>query len=204
MGVEPYRGKADDREKRKRGFVEFAMDRWGDAVFRTALAQTRSKADAEDVFQDVFLTLFRKDTQFASQDHAKAWLLRVTLNRCRDLARSSWHRKRNAYSELEAVNLADNEPTPEEALTSGTFDLHNAVMSLPEPQRVAIHLFYVEECTTEEIAEITGCAPATVRTRLHRAREALKLKLRFPTSEPEPNHRKAPVNMTPQPRGGTL
>ena len=67
-----------------------AMADWGDAVYRLALGQTRSKADAEDVYQDVFMRLYGDATEFTSSEHLKAWLLRVTINRCRDLAKSNW------------------------------------------------------------------------------------------------------------------
>ena len=68
-------------------FLRQAMADWGDAVYRLALGQTRSRADAEDVYQDVFLRLLDSGTAFESPEHLKAWLLRVTVNRCRDLER---------------------------------------------------------------------------------------------------------------------
>ena len=74
-------------------FLKQAMADWGDAVYRLALGQTRSRADAEDVYQDVFLRLLDSGTAFESPEHLKAWLLRVTVNRCRDLARSGWQRR---------------------------------------------------------------------------------------------------------------
>ena len=74
-------------------FLKQAMADWGDAVYRLALGQTRSRADAEDVYQDVFLRLLDSGTAFESPEHLKAWLLRVTVNRCRDLARSGWKRR---------------------------------------------------------------------------------------------------------------
>ena len=61
-------------------FLKQAMADWGDAVYRLALGQTRSRADAEDVYQDVFLRLLDSDTAFESPEHLKAWLLRVTVN----------------------------------------------------------------------------------------------------------------------------
>ena len=78
-----------------------AMADWGDAVYRLALSQTRSKADAEDVYQDVyqdvFMRLYGDATEFTSSEHLKAWLLRVTINRCRDLAKSNWNRHTVAF-----------------------------------------------------------------------------------------------------------
>ena len=74
-------------------FLEDAMHRWGDTVLRLALSQLRDASDAEDVFQDVFVRLLKDRTAFNDDEHLKAWLLRVTVNRCRDLARSGWKRR---------------------------------------------------------------------------------------------------------------
>ena len=68
---------------RSDAFLRRAMDAWGDTVLRVALAQTGSPSDADDVFQDVFMRLLENDTAFENDEHLKAWLLRVTINRCR-------------------------------------------------------------------------------------------------------------------------
>ncbi len=74
-------------------FLEDAMHRWGDTVLRLALSQLRDASDAEDVFQDVFVRLLKDRTAFNDDEHLKAWLLRVTINRCRDIGRSGWKRR---------------------------------------------------------------------------------------------------------------
>lgn len=167
-----------------------AMDRFGDAVYRTALSHLRSTADAKDVFQDVFFRLLERKNPFASDDHLKAWLLRVTINRCRDLARLGWHRTRAALDSesLEAIPDSASESVHDQAFGSSKHDdLMRAVASLPDHLREVTHLFYAEDCSTEEIARIVGCAPATVRTRLHRARSALRQLLESaPDDEPGP------------------
>ena len=78
---------ADERPLRPDAFIRQAMGAWGGSVWRLALAQTGSKEDAEDVYQDVFLRLAQSATEFSSQEHLKAWLLRVAVNRCHDVAR---------------------------------------------------------------------------------------------------------------------
>lgn len=171
-------------------FIVAAMDRFGDAVYRTALSKTGSATDAEDVFQDVFLRLVKDETQFTDAEHVKAWLLRVTINRCRDLARLGWHRTRAALDSesLEAIPDSASESVHDQAFGSSKHDdLMRAVASLPDHLREVTHLFYAEDCSTEEIARIVGCAPATVRTRLHRARSALRQLLESaPDDEPGP------------------
>ena len=151
-------------ELREDAFLEDAMERYGDAVYRLALGQTRSRADAEDVYQDVFLRLLDSGTAFESPEHLKAWLLRVTLHCCVDLRRSAWW-KRTAPLEAAA-------PLSEE---KGA--LWQAVEALPADLRTAVWLHYVEGYGTDEIAEIVNCCPATVRTRLHRARKKLQTEL---------------------------
>ena len=144
-------------------FLKQAMADWGDAVYRLALGQTRSRADAEDVYQDVFLRLLDSGTTFESPEHLKAWLLRVTVNRCRDLARSGWKRRTVALDpEWDAPDAAAHDD--EDAA------VWDAVGQLPEQQRTAVHLHYVEGYSTEEIASALDCRPATARTWLFRAR----------------------------------
>ena len=80
-------------ELREDAFLEDAMERYGDAVYRLALCRLGSRADAEDVYQDVFLRLLRDTTAFRDGEHLKAWLLRVTLHCCVDLRRSAWWKR---------------------------------------------------------------------------------------------------------------
>lgn len=142
-----------------------AMRQFGDAVYRVALAQTGSPADAEDVYQDVFLRLLKDSTDFTDGEHMKAWLLRVAINRCHDLQRSGW-RRRTGPLERDHASL--------EAPASFRSDIWDVVGNLPEDLRAVVHLFYVEGYATDEIARIVQCKPSTVRTRLFRAREQLR------------------------------
>ena len=155
-------------ELREDAFLEDAMERYGDAVYRLALCRLGSRADAEDVYQDVFLRLLRDTTAFRDGEHLKAWLLRVTLHCCVDLRRSAWW-KRTAPLEAAADAAA---PLSEE---KGA--LWQAVEALPADLRTAVWLHYVEGYGTDEIADIVNCRPATVRTRLHRARKKLQTEL---------------------------
>ena len=116
-------------------FLEQAMEQWGDAVLRLALSQMRSRADAEDVFQDVFLRLLKDQTSFTSDEHLKAWLLRTTLNRCHDLQRKGRHRA--------AEPLTACEPSEEDAALVALLgsEVWEAVGALPADLRACIHLF---------------------------------------------------------------
>lgn len=153
---------------RSDAFLCAAMEACGDAVYRLALCRLRSRADAEDVYQEVFLRLLREPTDFRDGEHLKAWLLRVTVSRCNDLYRSAWF-KRTAPMEAAAGAAA---PADDDHA-----DLWQALQALPDDLRTAVHLHYVEGYGTDEIAGMVGCRPATVRTRLHRARKLMKLDL---------------------------
>nr|WP_297171045.1 sigma-70 family RNA polymerase sigma factor [uncultured Agathobaculum sp.] len=155
-------------ELRSDAFLSEAMTCFGDAVYRLAYCRLSSHADAEDVFQEVFLRLMQDTTVFHDAEHLKAWLLRVTITRCADLRRSAWFKR---TAPLSAASSAAA-PLPDDYSA-----LWQAVHTLPDELRTVVYLYYVEGYHTEEIADLVGCRPATVRTRLHRARKQLKLDL---------------------------
>ena len=141
--------------------LEQVMDTYGKTVYRLAFSQTRSVADAEDIYQDVFLRYFQKRPKFESEQHRKAWLLRVTLNRARSLFASAWFRKIVPLEEYTQFTQ------PEEV------KLDEALQQLPKKDRTLLHLFYYEELSTKEIANLQGRRESTVRTQLTRARRKL-------------------------------
>ena len=159
--------------------IKRALALWGDTVMRLALCKTHNRADAEDITQTVFLKLCQKTTGFDSNEHLKAWLLRVTLTSAADMARDPFSRHRVKLDDAdEAVErhtrLHGGAATrdPESELTESF--VADAVASLPEKQRLAVHLYYFEDYSTREIAAIMGEKPSTVRSHLHRARAMLK------------------------------
>lgn len=159
--------------------MQSAMDSWGDIVYRVALSQTCSHQDAQDVAQDVFLRLLTSPIEFEDGEHLKAWLLRATINRCRELHRSWWKRRVQDADDAEAVAdasvLADTSPTEEAALRAvERHPIWQALRKLPEQLRAVVTLHYIEGISCAEIARIVGCRPATVRTRLRRARTKLR------------------------------
>ena len=133
-----------------------------DKVLRTALAILKSTADAEDVVQDVFVTLYEKQPQFDSETHETAWLLRVTVNRCKNILRSHWWKT--------TAPLLDTYP----AYDDEQQELLDVVFALPVKLRTVIHLYYYEGYSTREIATMTECKESTVRDRLTKARRLLK------------------------------
>ncbi len=147
-----------------------ALRRYSSMVYRLAYARTRSRADAEDIYQEVFLNLTKRETAFESEEQLKAWLLRATANRSVNLFRSAWRRH---VQTVEAI------PEAAEQRESGErFDALNCALDgLSSRYRTVIHLYYYEEMTVDEISAALGVKPATIRSRLARGRERLKAKL---------------------------
>ena len=142
-----------------------AMEAYGPMVYRLALCRMQNAADAEDVYQDVFLRLLQQKLPCSDPEHTKAWLIRTTLNRCTDIGR--FRLRRPAIPLEEAAELA-SPPSPQDSA------LWDAVSGLPVKFRLVIHLHYAEGYSTKEIAALLSIPPATVRTRLRRGREKLK------------------------------
>jgi RNA polymerase sigma-70 factor (ECF subfamily) len=142
--------------------VDFGViERNENRLFRAAVAVLKSRAEAEDVVQDVFLKCFEKKPQFESRGHETAWLLRVTVNMCRSRLRSGWWRLTEP--------LTESFPVRDERQG----EVVEAVLGLPAKYRVVIHLHYYEGYSTREVAEITGRKESTVRQQLTRARRML-------------------------------
>ena len=132
------------------------------AIYRLAYARTGSRADAEDIMQEVFVRLLRARPDFADRAHARAWRLRVAANCANDWFRAPWRRREGP--------LTDSLPAPEHE-DGGVVE---AVLALPAKYRTAVHLYYYEELSVAEIAKITGKSESAVKSRLFRARAMLR------------------------------
>lgn len=137
-------------------------------LYLIALSFTKNQADAEDRLQNVYLKLWNCKKEFNSDEHMAKWLTKVCINESKDLLRLHF-RKRNVPLE-EAINLSNIDNTQD-------IDLIKAVMSLPKNQRTVIHLFYFEDLQINEIAKLLNIKESTVKTRLSRSRQKLKVKL---------------------------
>lgn len=137
---------------------------YGDMVLRAALAMVKNRADAEDIAQDVFVSLLRAQPVFESAEHQKAWLLRVTMNRAKSFLRSAWQRRTEGLED----SFPDVPFTPAENSTA------QAVAALPLKYRQVIYLYYIEGYDTAELAKLLGRPQNTVLSQLARARNLLK------------------------------
>lgn len=148
--------------------VDETFYKYGDRIFRAAFTVCRNRDDADDVVQDTLIRYYSLNKDFESEAHLKAWLLRVAINRAKDLAASFW-RKQTAAWEDYMEELAFE--TPEDSR------LLDAVLRLPEKYRTVIHLFYYEDYSVSEIAKILRRAEGTVKSQLNRGRLLLKTML---------------------------
>ncbi len=149
------------------GRVEELVREHGRMLVRLAASRLSSVADAEDVVQDVFCALVAKRPAFSDADHAKAWLVRATINRAADVRRRAARR---------------NVPLDEAALVSNAaaaaerdgLEMLACVRSLPDKYATVLHLHYYESYSLREIAALLGVPAATVGTRLARVRARLQ------------------------------
>ena len=142
---------------------------YGDRLFSIAYTVCRNREDAEDALQDTLIRYDSARKEFESEEHVKAWLIRVAINRAKDMRASFWRRSRVDWEE-EMAALPFEEPADSR--------LFLAVMQLEEKYRIVIHMFYYEDYGISEIAGILHCPGGTVKSRLSRARALLKNTLR--------------------------
>ncbi|MCL2628352.1 MAG: RNA polymerase sigma factor [Oscillospiraceae bacterium] len=137
-------------------------------IYRLAFSCMGNRFDAEDVVQDTFLKLYQCKKDFADDEHKKAFLLRVASNRCKDLHKSAWFRKR--------ADLDESLPAADCFIKSEN-TLREYVLRLKPAFRAVIFLFYYEGYSAAQIANILKMSETAVTTRLSRARRQLKVEL---------------------------
>ena len=153
--------------------VDYAFEKYSDMVFSLSYSRlNKSYSDAQDVTMEVFLRLLRYKPVIKSEENLKAWLIRVAINcsltQIKSNSRHS-HNELNDNSAQETKSAELIEISDERAKT-----VYNAVILLPEKIRTAIHLFYYEELSIQEIAKAMNTNINTVKSWLSRGRERLK------------------------------
>lgn len=147
-------------EKIKNTVITYAV-----SLVRLAFTYVKSIPDAEDIVQDVFVTYMLKGPKFVNVEYEKAWLIRVTVNKCRDYLKSGWRVKRTRMPE-ELASM------PEEQA-----NVLQAVMALDEKYRLPVYLHYFDDMSIKDIAVLLKANASTVGTWLERGRKALKSSL---------------------------
>ena len=147
----------------KNQYLEKMIEKYSNMIYRLALIRTKTKENSEDVYQEVFLHLAKKMPDFKSEEHEKAWLIRVTINCSKNLLNSKFFKN---TSELK-------EDIPFE--TEEKHNIYYSVQKLPIKYKTIVHLYYYENYKIKEISQILKMKENTVKSYLARAREKLKM-----------------------------
>ena len=149
--------------------VQELMERYQNNLFAAAFNVCKSKEDAEDVVQDTFLQYHMNKKQFENEQHIRAWLFRVAINKAKNCNHTFWRKNKLSLEDyMETLTFE----TPESE------NLFETVMKLPEKYRIVIHLFYYEDYAIREIAEILHLSESNVKIRLSRGRALLRQTLK--------------------------
>ncbi|MBO4846481.1 MAG: sigma-70 family RNA polymerase sigma factor [Lachnospiraceae bacterium] len=141
------------------------VDRYRNNLYAVAFNVCKNAQDAEDVVQDTFIQYYSTRKQFETEQHVRAWLIRVAINKAKNVNNSFWRKNKVPLEEyMETLAFETKESA----------ELFETVMRLPEKYRIAIHLFYYEDYTTNEIAKILKISVSNVKVRLSRGRSLLK------------------------------
>lgn len=147
--------------------VNLALDNYADMVQRICFCHLKNEADTEDIFQEVFLKYMTYKGEFSSREHEKAWMIRVTINACKDVLKKFFRK-----------NVVSIDTIPETYKEEADYsDIRQAVLELPEKYRDVIYLHYYEQYSAPEIARILGAKENTVYSILSRGRDMLKTRL---------------------------
>lgn len=143
--------------------IEAIMHTYGNMLFRLCLITLGSANDAEDVVQETMIKYLQKAPKFENAEHEKAWLIRVAINKCKDMLRfKNRHQVVNIDEIIEfTTNASDN-------------DILDALMTLPNKFRTVLILYYVEEYSMEDIAKVIGRTKSAVKMRLQKGRKLLE------------------------------
>ena len=150
-------------EERRLSAFDSIYSTYADMLYRIAVSVLRSSDDAEDAVQNAFCRYLDKAPEFRDREHEKAWLIRVTVNQCKDLMR---RRKLRTWLPIEALVDVGVRPKSTPAL--------DAVSELPEKYKAVVILYHLEEMSIDEIASALSLSPSAVKMRLSRAREMMR------------------------------
>lgn len=146
------------------GDIQRVLSVYALPIYRLAYARTRSRSDAEDICQEVFLELVSRNPTFPTENARRAWLIRVTVNKSNSLWRTLWRRRVELREKVEVAAAQSDEASA----------LADALAALSEDDRILIHLFYYEGLKSGEIAGVLKRRPDAVRKQLSRARARMK------------------------------
>ena len=146
--------------------LKMLIEKYRNNLYTAAFNVCKNAQDAEDVVQDTFLQYWSQKKEFETEQHIRAWLLRVAINKAKN--------KNNTFFRRNALPLEDYMETLA-FQSEESSELFEAVMKLPEKYRIVVHLFYYEDYSVKEIADILKITPGNVKVRLSRGRMSLRM-----------------------------
>ena len=145
--------------------TEVLVERYQQNMFAAALSACKDPQDAEDAVQEALLAYHTSGKEFESEEHIRAWLLRVAINKAKNMRMSFWKKHKVSLEDyIESISFETEQES----------ELFEAVMELPEKYRVVLHLFYYEDYSIREIGKILRRTENTVKSQLSRGRALLK------------------------------
>ncbi len=148
--------------------VQELFEKYQDNLYIIAFNVCKNAEDAKDVVQDTFIQYYSAKKEFDDEQHIRAWLIRVAINKAKNVNNTFWRRNKMSLEDyMETLTFE----TPESE------ELFETVMHLPEKYRIVVHLFYYEDYNVHEIADILKLTESNVKVRLSRGRSLLKEKL---------------------------
>ena len=152
--------------EQKNKYIENMMEKYSDMVYKLAFTRAKSKDNAEDIYQEVFLSFSKALPEFDSEDHAKAWFIRVTINKSKNFLNSFWSKNIDLSNEDLGFESDEEKNVLEE------------VLKLPQNYKTVIYLHYYEGYKINEIASILNKNESTIKTWMSRARKILEEKIK--------------------------
>ncbi|MCX7950428.1 MAG: sigma-70 family RNA polymerase sigma factor [Clostridiales bacterium] len=157
--------------------IEELIERFGDDILRICYLYTKDYSQAEDLFQEVFIKVYKNIDSFNNQCEVSTWVTRIAINTCKDYLKSAWIKRNILFWSVEEGEKNTN--TENEVLNDIEKDyILSSVLNLPSKYREVIYFYYYKDLKTKEIAAVLKLKESVVRSRLMRAREILKKELK--------------------------
>ena len=155
---------------------EMYISRYSDMVYRIAFNYLKNREDAEDVYQNVFLKLYRNAKKYRDEEHAKRWIIRVTMNECHSLWRLPWKQRRSFVDDIgKTMEVKQSEKmTQHDSSDLYEESVRDMLSAIPPKYGMVLYLYYYEEYSTKEIAGIMKCKESTIRSQLKRGKDILR------------------------------
>lgn len=157
--------------------IEALMRKYGNDVLRTAYMYVKDNHLAEDIFQDVFIKVNQKLNTFQGDSSIKTWIIRITINACKDYIKSAWNQKVTQFTEFQENTLAGKDEYSAVEQEDENRMVREAVVQLPQKYKDVLLCVYFQDMSIAETSKLLGIAEGTAKSRLSRAKEKLKLSL---------------------------